>query len=463
MHDPNLSQGIELPAALSAFLRGAERRAFVFLWLEGGDAPAAERALAAAIRAFPVPAAAMPMADWPARFWKLLAALPPPPTGHWPDALEALGSMPLPVRRALLLRQVAGLDEATAAGVAGVAIPAYQALLAEACPRDPDGAPDVSGWRRQAEAIQQAGRDLDAEQLQRLAQLRDAALAGQALAPSARGPGRVGSVAPAERVRPRPVRRSRWWRVVAGAAGALILILAVAWKWGPSLHAPVSRSVTTGTVAGVDDLRVHDNEPVVIESLPEADPPAAAAARWPEALPEPVAEPLVAELGLLSWYAAGAPESRLERDDTPAMEDASPSPPDADAGPAADDAWRQLDPSEQAQVRAAAAHLQAQEPAAQAQLRARFAALDALERRGWLLGPSLGADYIVLQPLFGFVPETERAPLLAVLRALEPEQRQRLGALAQRTPPAEREALRSALLAVPPAQRGAWIEQRGRQ
>ena len=57
MADESLSVAGQLPAALSAFLRGAERRAFVFLWLQGGDAAAAERALAAAIRAFPGPAA----------------------------------------------------------------------------------------------------------------------------------------------------------------------------------------------------------------------------------------------------------------------------------------------------------------------------------------------------------------------------------------------------------------------
>ncbi|HRF84754.1 MAG TPA: hypothetical protein PLO34_10065, partial [Pseudoxanthomonas sp.] len=69
MHDDLLSGASGLPAALSAFLRGVERRAYVFLWLQDGNAAGAERALAAAIRAFPGPAAAMPMAEWPARFW----------------------------------------------------------------------------------------------------------------------------------------------------------------------------------------------------------------------------------------------------------------------------------------------------------------------------------------------------------------------------------------------------------
>jgi hypothetical protein len=461
IHDPTLSQNVELPAALSAFLRGAERRAFVFLWLQSGDAQAAERALAAAIRAFPAPATGMPMADWPVRFWKLLVALPPSPTGHWPAGLDALPAMPLPVRRALLLRQVAGLDETAAAEVAELAVPAYQALIADACPRDPEGAPDVSGWRRQAEAIQQAGRELDPDQLQRLAQLREPALAGQAQAPAAtRGPGREGSRA--ARARPGPRRQRRGWPLLAGAI-VLVLLVAAAWTWGPWLHAPAPRPAAESK-ADVDDLRVHDNEPVLVEPLPPADPPAVAATGWPDALPEPAPDPLLADLALLSWYAAGAPQSHLEREEAPATEGAPPPPPmDAGADPIDGDAWQQFGAFEQAQVRAAAAALQALDPAAQAQLRTRFAALDALERRGWLLGPSLGADYIALQPLFGFVPEAERAPLLAVLRALDPGQRRRLADLAQRTPPAERDALRRALLAAPPAERGAWLEQRGRQ
>ncbi|UWX04722.1 hypothetical protein H1235_01705 [Pseudoxanthomonas sp. NC8] len=127
------------------------------------------------------------------------------------------------------------------------------------------------------------------------------------------------------------------------------------------------------------------------------------------------------------------------------------------------EAWQQLDAIEQAQVRAAATALQSQDPGMRASLRARFAALDAMERAGWQLGPSLGADYVALQPLLGFVGEDERGPLLALLRELTPPQRARLGELSARTPPAGREQLRRELLAVPPAGRGAWLEQRARQ
>ena len=178
MREEPLNQTAGVPVALSAFLRGVERRAFIYLWLQGGDPVAAERALAAAIRAFPGPAARMPMAEWPDRFWKLLLALPLDPAGGWPPALDFLAAMRPQPRRALLLRQVAGLEEDAAAAVMGVEPAGYQQVLAEACPRDASGAPDAAGWRRQAEAIQQAGRELDASQLLRLAQRLHAAAAG---------------------------------------------------------------------------------------------------------------------------------------------------------------------------------------------------------------------------------------------------------------------------------------------
>jgi hypothetical protein len=477
--NPSLASAAELPTALTAFLRGAERRAFVFLWLQGGDAVAAERALAAAVRAFPGPAALMPMAEWPGRYWKLLLALPVDPAedaGRWSPALAFLAALRLPARRALLLRQVAGLDEPAAASVMGLQAAEYQQALAEACPRDANGAPDAAGWREQAEAIQQAGRDLDAQQWLRLAQLRDAALAGRALAGRPPEPAPV-SQAGETKGAPSPPAFARRAHTPGRGRGPGRLLLfaalaALALLAGFMVLRFWTGSARTGQVAGagqaeaVDDLRVHDNEPVLIEALPPAEA-AAPPADGPLPLPEPPQDPVVAELALLSWQVAGAPAPRIEREDGEAIGAGGTAMPGAGT-PGFDDAtlveaWRQLDAVEQAQVRAAAAALQARDPASQAQLRARFDALDTMERRGWLLGPALGADFFALQPLLGFVPEDERAPLLAALRALSADQRARLGELSRRTPPLEREALRRELLATPPAQRGAWVERRNRQ
>lgn len=458
MHDPSSPRTTELPAALNAFLRGVERRAFVFLWLQDGDERGAGHALAAAIRAFPGPAAAMPMGDWPGRFWKLLLALPPGPgRGSWPEELGFLGRMPLPARRALLLRQVAGLDEAAAAEAMDLDLAGYQQALAEACPRDEDGAPDAAGWRRQAEAIQQVGRQLTPERLAWLGELHEAALAGQFAPPASGEPAPAAAASPAPAPGPRPPRRPlRWLGVVA----LLLALAGAAWYFWPKLASPLATSEEVAPPP--DDGRVHDADPIVVEPLPPPEAPATPPDGEPS-LPLALQEdPLVADLALLSWYAAGMPGSRLDRERAGPGEESSAPPPDPDPASGLE-TWSQLDAQAQAQLRAAAAEFQALDPAAQAGLRARFAALDAMERRGWLLGPELGADYVALQPLVGFVPAADRLPLLAALRALDADQRKRLGALAWRTPPYEREKLRRDLLATAPSQRGAWLEQRERE
>ena len=463
MADDSLSGAAGLPAALSAFLRGAERRAFVFLWLQGGDPAAAERALSAAIRAFPGPAAAMPMAEWPTRFWKLLAALPVPHDGpgDWPPGLEALATMPAPVRQALLLRQVAGLDEAEAAALLGVEPAAYQALLGQACPTRADGGPDAAGWRLQAEAIQQAGRGLETPQLVRLAQLREAALSARPVLPAARDANaQSGPPSFASTGRGREPGRYRWLAWLA-ALVLLVAIAVVAVAWLSTPAATVTQEPNEQPrVVEAEDFRVHDHAPVRIEPLPQADP--VQAATWPEPLQETAeADPRVAGLALLSWYAAGAPASAIEREAAATGGVEATVPATSDADPAADaDDWARLDPAEQERVAAAAVALAAEEPQARAALRARFAALDAMERRGWRLGPVLGADYPALQPLLGFVSPGERDPLLDALRGLTPGQRARLAALAQRTPPADRTRLRDGLLAQAPERRGAWLEER---
>ncbi len=120
-------------------------------------------------------------------------------------------------------------------------------------------------------------------------------------------------------------------------------------------------------------------------------------------------------------------------------------------------AWQALPPDERARTQAAALGYAAMTPDLQHGWRAQFDALDRSERRGWLLGPALGTDYAMLQPLLAQVPEAEHAPLLRTLRAMTPQQRRDLGVLAQRTPPAQREALRHGLLATNAADRGDWL------
>lgn len=123
-------------------------------------------------------------------------------------------------------------------------------------------------------------------------------------------------------------------------------------------------------------------------------------------------------------------------------------------------AWNALDPAERARLQAAARDYAAMPPDRQQDLRARFDALDDSERRGWLLGPALGAEWPHLHPLFAQVPESERGALLDALRGAAPAARADLAVLAQRTPPQDRDALRRQWLAVAPAQRAAWLRDR---
>jgi len=123
-------------------------------------------------------------------------------------------------------------------------------------------------------------------------------------------------------------------------------------------------------------------------------------------------------------------------------------------------AWQALDDVQRMRVRAAAEEINALPPAQQAMLRSRFDAMDDMQRRGWRLGPVLGADYPRLQPLFGFVPEAERDATISLLQQLDAEQRGDLSLLAQRIPPQERATFRRQFLAVPTAERSRWLRER---
>ena len=123
-------------------------------------------------------------------------------------------------------------------------------------------------------------------------------------------------------------------------------------------------------------------------------------------------------------------------------------------------AWQALPADERARMQAARETWRALPIARQQALRAQFDTLDIGLRRGWLLGPTLGADWPRLHALFAQVPPEARESLLATLRALPPQALADLGVLAQRTPPQAREDLRRELLAQPPAQRASWLRRR---
>lgn len=262
-----LNDAAAAPAALSAFLRGVERRGALFGELQCGDREVGDSALAAAMRAFRNHAAALPMADWSQRFWALLVAAPPlrrdAVTAQWPPDMQALARLePLP-RQALLLRLVAGLPETEAATVLGIAPAAYQAALAAACPRDADGQADALAWRTLGEAIQQHLRDLPPERLVRLARLREAAITGTRMERSA-----VATTVAADVPTSAGSRRRRWpWIVLVLAICALAL--AATWWW-PQWQA--SRQFDSAPAPGA--MRVDDEVEIQSEALPGQAPAA---------------------------------------------------------------------------------------------------------------------------------------------------------------------------------------------
>jgi hypothetical protein len=123
-------------------------------------------------------------------------------------------------------------------------------------------------------------------------------------------------------------------------------------------------------------------------------------------------------------------------------------------------AWQALPPAERARIARARRDFERLDESQRQALRARFDSLDGSLRRGWRLGPALGADYPALQPLLAQVPEAGHEPLLRVLRAMAPQQRADLAALVQRTPPQERDALRRELVSTAASNRDAWLWER---
>lgn len=308
------------PAALAAFLRGCERRGAVFAELQCGNADRGDVALAAALRAFRGKAAALPMADWPVRFWALLAATPQlradGPAAQWPDAFAALARPATADRAALLLRLAGGLQEAEAADALGLDGAAYRDALARACPRDSLGHPDAGAWRALADAIQQHLRELPDDRLATLARLREDALAGTRLPP-------VEAKAPA----PVVARTPRRWPWILSALVLLAALAAGLWWWrgaGLSTSSALPQAIPTDE-DGVSPL--PPDPEITSIALPADNTPlpapaeAVAPASHPDfqLLTDADDEARAREADFLAWYAAGAGAT------------AAPSP-DADAG-----------------------------------------------------------------------------------------------------------------------------------
>lgn len=312
------------PAALSAFLRGIERRGAVFAELHCGDAIRGDQGLALALRMFNEHARAQPFPRWPGLFWRALLATPQLRTGapspYWPGELAALGKLGNGPRAALLLRLVAGLGDGDAAEALGVAPATYRLALRQALPRDADGQADAAAWRALADAVQARLRDVPAARLAHLARLREAAVQG-------RRPDLIGPL-PEPRVVDE-ARPSRWVRgaLWAGfAACVAALVLSFAWP-----------SLLTGI--GPADIRVR--------ALPAAEAPAARydaelallTERDFELLVEGEALPPRDDPAFYAWYAAQMEAGATPDDPDAGMRDPIPVEPSPSAQPETTDVF----------------------------------------------------------------------------------------------------------------------------
>lgn len=276
------------PPALSAFLRGVERRGAVLAELQCGDAGVGDAALVAAMRSFREGAAAVPMAEWPRRFWAKLLEEPAlrqrVPVALALDPTDRLGDVPTGPRAALLLRLAAGLSEPEAASVLGVGEASYRLALRSALPHHGDGRADPQAWHHLRDQVHRRIKTLSPERLTRLAQAREALLRGEAGAPGAAAP-------------PLPVVQRRRPRRVLAVLWTLLLLcglaLAATWWWP-------ERALGAGWGGGVR-----------IEPLPAAAPAAtlsaeAALVAHPDfaLLADPATEANATDLAFRAWLAA---------------------------------------------------------------------------------------------------------------------------------------------------------------
>lgn len=480
--------------ALAAFLRGIERRAFVFAQVQSGSDEEALAAVGRAMRAFRSVSAVTPLSGWPADFWSLLLAQAELSGGEAPEPeLSHLGAGP---RAALLLRLVGGLDFVHAAQVLGVAEPTYRFALQRALQQLGEAGVSYAALGQLRERLHRQVKTLPAHHVEALAVLRGRVM---------RDEDEPAPVAP-----PTP---SPWPRRLAWVALVLLALAFAATWWKPA--PPL-------LPGGVQDL------PAEAPAEPVAPVPGGSAqVIHPDygALARPGDAALAAELDFFSWLAAreGRPaEAGLGAGGVPAPEAAPEDEPNFEALPgpqrtllvALASTWSRLDPAtrrelighashwlaldgparealgrrlaewdelpaaeraarrghlaawsslsadEQAWVREIADGFLAGDAAAQSAAREAFEALPAQARENWWLGPALGEWFSPVQPLFAYLPEDQRPPLLAMLRALSPQARDDLALLAGRLPAAEREGLRRALLEAPPEAREALVRER---
>ena len=455
-----------VPPAAAAFLRGAGRRALLFVRVQaGGHEAAAGQALQVASSVFASEAGQWPIAEWPRRFWQLLLATPA--LRRAPDMasgalLPGIARLPAGQRAAVLLHLVAGLDETDAAAALGSDVAGYQARIRDALPRDMLGQPDLDVWR--------AWRAQAERELARMPEPPPPAAPRPQAAAAAPVPAAAPVSHPDADARHR--RRMRWLWLA-------LLLCALAMAVTFVLH-PRGREL-------IEQWRMQVRvEPLGPAQAPRArfDPGDLAGHPDRALLAAPAELELARELPLLAWLAVASAAPEADPVLLLLLPDAAAPPPPAPAVPPGDalalrarawdalapaqrarqrgawSAWRGLTAAERNQLRALAARWRQLPDAHRHALQARFDALPHDTRHGGWLGPRLLPSWPRVAPLFGFVPVAQRGQLLQLLAAATPEDVDALERLAQSTPPEDRAAVRVALLQVPATQRRTWVLER---
>ena len=276
-----------ISSALSAFLRGIERRAFVFVQVQCGHDEDAQAALGRAMRAFREVSAHSPLSAWPAAFWALLVAQAELAEGE--SDIPELGALSSGPRAALLLRIVAGLDFVHAAQVLGVSEPTYRFALQRALQQLGDAGVSYAVLGALRERLHRQVKTLPAERADALAELRARVL---------RDAPEPAPVAPCS---------SPWRRRLAWIALALLALAFAATFWPrPPTLAP----------GGVQALPAEP-APAPMPAGSDAD-----LVTHPDyaQIAAPEDETLAADLALLSWLASGEADAALEAAEAPVRE-----------------------------------------------------------------------------------------------------------------------------------------------
>ena len=264
-----------MPPALAAFLRGIERRGFVFARAQCGSEAIALTTLAQTVRGFLAEAANLPLALWPSRFWSGL--LGQPALLQADAAGSPLASLTPGPRAALLLRLVAGLDLAHAAQVLGVSEAAYRYALQRALREAAAAGLDAGELQALHDRLLLEVKQLNAAQQQALQALHE-----QPIEVPPDAPTRTRATAPSP---------SRQWPWVGLAVLGLAFAATFVWSPSPHLQPGQSQALAPELISGA----------VVLDDAAVVTHPDYALLAYPQD------QALAGDLGFLSWLAAGSP------------------------------------------------------------------------------------------------------------------------------------------------------------